>query len=165
MVLCNTLTSKDTGNRRMSLYMLHLIALRDTDLYLCPPTWMNITQWVKITLQWILRALCKPVKPVPWTAVKLIFEFETWGCDDGRIDGCPRRQGAQTDQQTADKMFVAVAFLKKWENFVHIVWIWENVCIFAQKTYAAFHMSTLMSAGFGRFISLFYFRVIASCKR
>ena len=120
-------------DRPMSRYTLHLVALRDTDQSLCPPRWMNIMLWVKITLQWILRALYKPVKPVPWTAVKLVFEFETWDCDNGRIDGCPRQQGAQTDQQTADKMFVAVAFLKKWENFVHIVWIWENVCIFAKR--------------------------------
>lgn len=96
----------------MSLYMLHLIALRDTDLYLCPPTWMNITQWVKITLQWILRALCKPVKPVPWTAVKLIFEFETWGCDDGRIDDRPWWQGEQTDQQTLLVIFHHIAINK-----------------------------------------------------
>lgn len=44
----------------MCCYMLHLVALRDTDLYLCPPRWMNITLWVKITLKWSLRALCKP---------------------------------------------------------------------------------------------------------
>ena len=97
--------------------MLHLVALRETDLSLCPPRWMNITLWAKITLQWILRALCKPVKPVPWTAVKLIFEFETWGCDDGRIDGCPRRQGAHTNQQTADKMLIVVAFSLEMRKF------------------------------------------------
>ena len=41
----------------------------------------------------------------------------------------------------------------------------ENIAIFAAKTYAAFHMSALMSAGFGRFVSLFLFRVTASYKR
>ena len=65
MVLCNTLTSKDTGDRRMSWYMLHLVALRETDLSLCPPRWMNITLWAKITLQWILRALYKPSQASP----------------------------------------------------------------------------------------------------
>ena len=65
MVSCNTLTSKDTGDRRMSWYMLHLVALRETDLSLCPPRWMNITQWAKITLRWSLRALCKPSQSSP----------------------------------------------------------------------------------------------------
>ena len=112
MVLCNTLTSKDTGDRRMSWYMLHLVALRETDLSLCPPRWMNITLWAKITLQWILRALYKPVKPVPWTAVKLVFEFETWDCDNGRIDGRPWWQGEQTDQQTLLVIFHHIAINK-----------------------------------------------------
>ena len=49
----------------MSCYMLHLVAFRDTDLSLCPPRWMNITLWAKITLQWILRALCKPSQVSP----------------------------------------------------------------------------------------------------
>ena len=41
------------------------MALRDTDLSLCPPRWMNITLWAKITLQWILRALYKPSQASP----------------------------------------------------------------------------------------------------
>ena len=93
----------------MSWYVLHLVALRETDLSHCPPRWMNITLWAKITLQWILRALYKPVKPVPWTAVKLVFEFEAWGCDDDRIDGRPWWQGAQTDQQTLLVIFHHIA--------------------------------------------------------
>ena len=52
-------------NRLIFWYMLHLVALRDTDLSLCPPRWMNITLWVKKTLQWILRALCKPSQACP----------------------------------------------------------------------------------------------------
>ena len=32
---------------------------------LCPPRWMIITLWVKITLQSILRALCKPSQASP----------------------------------------------------------------------------------------------------
>ena len=49
----------------MCWYMPHLVALRDTDLSLCPPRWMNITLWAKITLQWILRALYKPSQASP----------------------------------------------------------------------------------------------------
>ena len=49
----------------MSCYMLHLVAFRDTDLSLCPPRWMNITLWAKITLQWSLRALWKPSQASP----------------------------------------------------------------------------------------------------
>ena len=51
-----------------------------------------------------------PVYPVPRTAVQLVFEFKTRGCNDGRIDSRPRRQCTQTDQRTADEMLVAVAF-------------------------------------------------------
>ena len=66
MVLCDIMISRKRREERpMCWYMLHLVALRDTDLSLCPPRWMNITLWAKITLQWSLRALCKPSQACP----------------------------------------------------------------------------------------------------
>ena len=112
MVLCDIMISKDKETGRC-------LDIRCTLLLFGTRTYPFVLQdeWIlhyesKKTLQWILRALCKPVKPVPWTAVKLIFEFETWGCDDGRIDDRPWWQGEQTDQQTLLVIFHHIAINK-----------------------------------------------------
>ena len=52
--------------------MLHIVALRDTDLSPVPALWRTALNFVESRLH-----SASPVKPVPWTAVKLIFEFET----------------------------------------------------------------------------------------
>ena len=105
MDICDIMISRKEEDRRMSRYTLHLVALRDMDLSPVPALWRTALNFVESRLH-----SASPVKPVPWTAVKLVFEFETWDCNDDRIDDRPWWQGAQTDQQTADKMHIAVAF-------------------------------------------------------